>query len=72
MWHKNRGVEQRNKALQWIRENAAHGQLEGGERGVVYFGDDDNTYDIEIFNEVRFIFQSGQMNSEVSSFQRLL
>jgi hypothetical protein len=52
VWRKNRGVEQRNKALEWLREQAADGTLVGGARGVVYFGDDDNTYDIAIFEEV--------------------
>ena len=52
MWHKSRGVEQRNMALRWLRDSAADGLLVGGEKGVVYFGDDDNTYDIEIFEEV--------------------
>jgi galactosylgalactosylxylosylprotein 3-beta-glucuronosyltransferase 3 len=53
VWRKNRGVEQRNKALEWLREQAADGTLVGGARGVVYFGDDDNTYDIAIFEEMR-------------------
>ena len=46
-WRKSRGVEQRNLGLQWLREK---GKDTGN--GVVYFGDDDNTYDLEIFNEV--------------------
>ena len=52
VWHKNRGVEQRNAGLQWLRDRAADEMLEGWEGGVVYFGDDDNTYDIQIFEEV--------------------
>lgn len=42
---KPRGVSNRNRGLQWIRANAT--------RGVFYFADDDNTYDIELFNEIR-------------------
>lgn len=42
---KPRGVSNRNRGLQWIRTNAT--------RGVFYFADDDNTYDIELFDEVR-------------------
>jgi len=57
VWRKNRGVEQRNLALDWLRNAAAAGTLPqqktGG--GVIYFGDDDNTYDIQIFEEVGMI-----------------
>ncbi|XP_032665137.1 galactosylgalactosylxylosylprotein 3-beta-glucuronosyltransferase P isoform X2 [Odontomachus brunneus] len=42
---KPRGVSNRNRGLQWIRANAT--------KGVFYFADDDNTYDIELFNEIR-------------------
>ena len=49
-WRKNRGVEQRNLAIDWLRERRADGAID--ERGVVYFGDDDNTYDIALFEEV--------------------
>ncbi len=47
-WSKPRGVLQRNTALTWLREHAM--ELD---RGVVYFADDDNTYDIRVFEEVR-------------------
>ena len=40
-----RGASNRNRALHWIRENV--------ETGVVYFADDDNTYDVRIFQEMR-------------------
>lgn len=43
---KPRGVANRNAALDWVRANC--------KTGVVYFGDDDNTYDIRLFEEVRF------------------
>lgn len=42
---KPRGVSNRNRGLQWIRANATH--------GVFYFADDDNTYDITLFDEIR-------------------
>ncbi|KYQ51045.1 Galactosylgalactosylxylosylprotein 3-beta-glucuronosyltransferase P [Trachymyrmex zeteki] len=42
---KPRGVSNRNRGLQWIRANAT--------KGVFYFADDDNTYDIELFDEIR-------------------
>ncbi|KAL7648580.1 UNVERIFIED_CONTAM: hypothetical protein RMT77_000486 [Armadillidium vulgare] len=43
---KPRGVANRNAAMQWVRKNATS--------GVVYFGDDDNTYDLRIFEEIRY------------------
>ncbi|KAJ8986254.1 hypothetical protein NQ317_009962 [Molorchus minor] len=43
---KPRGVSNRNKGLEWIRQNA--------KTGVFYFADDDNTYDLELFQEIRF------------------
>jgi len=47
-WKKPRGVEQRNAALRWLREN-----LKLSDKGVVYFADDDNTYSVKLFHEVR-------------------
>ena len=46
-WKKHRGVDQRNLGLQWIRTNVSPFQ-----NGVVYFADDDNTYSLELFEEV--------------------
>lgn len=43
---KPRGVSNRNRGLAWIRKNATE--------GVFYFADDDNTYDLEIFHQMRF------------------
>jgi len=45
-WKKPRGVYQRNLALSWLRENAAE--------GVIYFADDDNTYTVDLFEEIRY------------------
>lgn len=45
---KPRGVSNRNRGLEWIRANASD--------GVLYFADDDNTYDLDIFDEVRNAF----------------
>ncbi|KAK7576631.1 hypothetical protein V9T40_012917 [Parthenolecanium corni] len=44
--YKGGGVSSRNRGLQWIRQNARE--------GVVYFADDDNTYDILLFKEMRY------------------
>ncbi|XP_055908055.1 galactosylgalactosylxylosylprotein 3-beta-glucuronosyltransferase P isoform X1 [Eupeodes corollae] len=43
---KPRGVSNRNRGLDWLRENATE--------GVFYFADDDNTYDISIFEQMRY------------------
>lgn len=48
-WSKPRGVNQRNKGIDWLRGNPDKLHHEG----VVYFADDDNTYDIKLFEEVR-------------------
>lgn len=45
-WKKPRGVLQRNLALSWLRENIPAS-------GVLYFADDDNTYSVELFEEIR-------------------
>ena len=45
----SRGVEQRNTGLEWIRQQCSKRRC----RGVVYFMDDDNKYDLRLFEEVR-------------------
>lgn len=42
-----RGVANRRAAINWIRQN---GKKPGG---VMYFGDDDNTFDLRLFDEIR-------------------
>ncbi|KAL3265392.1 hypothetical protein HHI36_009598 [Cryptolaemus montrouzieri] len=47
-WKKHRGVEQRNAALKWIRDNVnPHGT-----KKIAFFMDDDNTYDVKLFEEI--------------------
>lgn len=41
-----RGVANRNAAMSWIRQS-------GKKSGVMYFGDDDNTFDLRLFDEIR-------------------
>ncbi|KAH8376481.1 hypothetical protein KR200_002810 [Drosophila serrata] len=41
-----RGVANRRAALQWLRQHNLT-------NGVLYFGDDDNTYDLRLFSEIR-------------------
>lgn len=43
-----RATEQRNTALSWLRQ---HRSLK--DAGVVFFADDDNTYSLELFEEVK-------------------
>ncbi|KOB74781.1 Glucuronyltransferase [Operophtera brumata] len=40
-----RGVSNRRAALSWIKENVHD--------GIIYFGDDDNTFDLRLFDEIR-------------------
>jgi beta-1,3-glucuronyltransferase S len=42
-----RGVSNRRAALSWIKNNNIR-------EGVLYFGDDDNTFDLRLFSEIRF------------------
>ncbi|KAK8381258.1 hypothetical protein O3P69_008253 [Scylla paramamosain] len=49
-WRKPRGVLQRNAGIRWLRSKFAH---DANPRGVVYFADDDNTYSVELFHEMR-------------------
>ncbi|XP_053673239.1 galactosylgalactosylxylosylprotein 3-beta-glucuronosyltransferase S [Anopheles nili] len=42
-----RGVANRRAALNWIRRNHK-------KSGVLYFGDDDNTFDLKLFSEIRY------------------
>ncbi len=46
-YYKPRGVSSRNAALDWISAHA------DDDRSLVYFGDDDNTYDLRLFQEIR-------------------
>ncbi|KAK2870908.1 hypothetical protein Q8A67_023435 [Cirrhinus molitorella] len=46
-----RGTMQRNLALSWLRENI---NPNSSHKGVVYFADDDNTYSLELFEEMRW------------------
>ncbi|XP_016976880.1 galactosylgalactosylxylosylprotein 3-beta-glucuronosyltransferase S isoform X1 [Drosophila rhopaloa] len=41
-----RGVANRRAALQWLRQHNLT-------NGILYFGDDDNTYDLRLFTEIR-------------------
>ncbi|XP_071521329.1 galactosylgalactosylxylosylprotein 3-beta-glucuronosyltransferase 2-like isoform X2 [Panulirus ornatus] len=43
--NKPRGVSNRNAGLKWLKVHA--------KEGVIYFADDDNTYDYRIFQEIR-------------------
>lgn len=49
-WKYPKGIWQRNRALAWLRDNF----VDLDRDGVVYFADDDNTYDLEVFHEMRY------------------
>ncbi|CAG0919242.1 unnamed protein product, partial [Notodromas monacha] len=51
LWGK--GVLQRNTGLKWLRDQADGAN--GTRRGVVYFADDDNVYDLELFERMRHV-----------------
>ncbi|KAJ8342509.1 hypothetical protein SKAU_G00324370 [Synaphobranchus kaupii] len=46
-----RGTMQRNLALRWLRETFSPNGTQ--QPGIVYFADDDNTYSLELFEEMR-------------------
>lgn len=46
---KPRGVSNRNRGLDWIRANAT--------KGVIYFADDDNSYDVTLLEQVSGIIE---------------
>ncbi|CAL8101970.1 unnamed protein product [Calicophoron daubneyi] len=48
-WFRPKGIAQRNMGLQWLRQNLVLGK----HRGVLYIADDDNTYSLEVFNQMR-------------------
>ncbi|KAL2079708.1 hypothetical protein ACEWY4_025452 [Coilia grayii] len=55
-WLKPRGAEQRNEGLRWLRETASASRGQHGaasDDAVVYFADDDNTYSLRLFEEMR-------------------
>ncbi|KAF5397309.1 Galactosylgalactosylxylosylprotein 3-beta-glucuronosyltransferase [Paragonimus heterotremus] len=46
-WTHPRGVAQRNRGLQWLREVL----VQGHDKAVLYIADDDNTYSLDLFEE---------------------
>ena len=49
LYSKPKGVSNRNAAMDWLLSNA-------NEEGVMYFADDDNTYDVNLFKEAPTIY----------------
>ncbi|XP_038844910.1 galactosylgalactosylxylosylprotein 3-beta-glucuronosyltransferase 1-like [Salvelinus namaycush] len=47
-----RGTMQRNLALRWLRETFSPNNS-NSQPGIVYFADDDNTYSLDLFEEMR-------------------
>ncbi|CAH8439451.1 unnamed protein product [Heterobilharzia americana] len=48
-WLRPKGILQRNLGLQWLRQNL----ILGRNKGVLYIADDDNSYSLRIFEEMR-------------------
>lgn len=48
-WARPKGLWQRNAAIEWLRKSSS--SIDSN--GVVYFADDDNTYDLRVFEEMR-------------------
>ena len=67
---KQRGIDQRNTAIEWIRERCTKCKGRGTCEGVVYFMDDDNTYDIRLFEKVSAFSQFWGGNFLESIFVR--
>jgi hypothetical protein len=65
---KPRGVLQRNMALQWLRGHLDNIDKVDGltPSGVLYFADDDNVYDLALFDEVS-LFVSQQFWDSLTS-----
>ncbi|XP_020855797.1 galactosylgalactosylxylosylprotein 3-beta-glucuronosyltransferase 2 [Phascolarctos cinereus] len=47
-----RATEQRNAGLAWLRQTHQH-EPQRSQPGVLFFADDDNTYSLELFQEMR-------------------
>ena len=56
---KPRGVFQRNLALKWLRENLDYNKS----NGVIYFADMDNTYSLQVFTEVGYVYMKNTPGS---------
>ena len=52
---RQRGVDQRNHALKWLRHHCQTCEGRGTCQGVVYFMDDDNAYSVRLFEKVRTV-----------------
>ena len=51
---KPKGVENRNRDLEWILNRVRE---TGNPSGWIYFADDDNSYDVRIFDDVSSALQ---------------
>lgn len=66
--HTPRGTLQRNLGLHWLRDSFSN---TAPPEGVVYFADDDNTYSLELFEEVRDIKSHGTEKQDRAAAESL-
>jgi len=59
-----KGIHQRNKGIFWLQKN-----VDLSKDGVVYFADDDNTYDLELFDQVSNKMKNKTKTSLSEQFQ---
>ena len=60
-WKLPRGVMQRNAGLAWLRSHLD--TAPSSQHGVLYYADDDNTYDLRIFQEVSVTFRNDVLSN---------
>ena len=70
-----RGINQRNAGLSWIRQNCGSNtaMMETECKGVVYLMDDDNKYDLRLFQEVglRALYRVASYDHESTTYRIL-
>ena len=53
-----KGMAQRNEGLKWLKKNRENHRYSG----IVYFADVDNTYSLDLFTQVNYLFYPGKLS----------